>query len=250
MSILLQFIYRLSFGMALATALVSPRQVPSGYFRVQTYVLLGFNVLATLLVWPQRYPPVLGLAIALAVLSYVGSVAWLYEATRAARSALWLLAGGAGLAAWLFGPAPSASTLGSVVLSWLDPLTAGLVLGATTTAMLLGHWYLNTPTMRLAPLKQLVLLMALAVLARAAVCAMGLGMEYGVVGVPGEAAWFLLLRWLAGIFGALLATLMAWQTLKIPNTQSATGILYVGVIVTFIGELTSELLSRQTTFPL
>ena len=43
---------------------------------------------------------------------------------------------------------------------------------------------------------------------------------------------------------------LTWQTLKIPNTQSATGILYVGVIVTFVGELTSQLLSRESLFPL
>jgi len=42
---------------------------------------------------------------------------------------------------------------------------------------------------------------------------------------------------------------MAWQTLKIPNTQSATGILYVAVITVFIGELTSLLLSGGTAFP-
>jgi hypothetical protein len=36
---------------------------------------------------------------------------------------------------------------------------------------------------------------------------------------------------------------MTYKTLKIPNTQSATGILYVGVIGTFLGELTSLLLN-------
>jgi len=43
---------------------------------------------------------------------------------------------------------------------------------------------------------------------------------------------------------------MAWQTLKIPNTQSATGILYVGVMTTFLGELTAQLLSQDAAFPL
>ena len=38
---------------------------------------------------------------------------------------------------------------------------------------------------------------------------------------------------------------MSWQTLKIPNTQSATGILYVAVITTFLGELTAQLLSPR-----
>ena len=43
---------------------------------------------------------------------------------------------------------------------------------------------------------------------------------------------------------------MAWKTLQIPNTQSATGILYVAVIATFIGELVSLLLSGSSAYPL
>ena len=38
---------------------------------------------------------------------------------------------------------------------------------------------------------------------------------------------------------------MAWQTLEIPNTQSATGILYVAVIGVFVGETMSLLLSAE-----
>jgi hypothetical protein len=36
----------------------------------------------------------------------------------------------------------------------------------------------------------------------------------------------------------------------VPNTQSATGILYAGVILVFLGELMSQLLSMDSTFPL
>jgi hypothetical protein len=66
-------------------------------------------------------------------------------------------------------------------------------------------------------------------------------------GWPSTTTWlFLTLRWLSGIVGALALAVMTWQTLKIPNTQSATGILYVGVIVTFLGELLALLLAAQT----
>jgi hypothetical protein len=65
-----------------------------------------------------------------------------------------------------------------------------------------------------------------------------------------EQTLFLTLRWLSGLVGALLLTVMAWKTLRIPNTQSATGILYVAVIATFLGELTSLLLSSQLANPL
>jgi hypothetical protein len=64
------------------------------------------------------------------------------------------------------------------------------------------------------------------------------------------AQWLMVgLRWAAGIVGVAILTWMAWQTLKIPNTQSATGILYVAVITVFIGELCGLLLSAETPFP-
>lgn len=58
------------------------------------------------------------------------------------------------------------------------------------------------------------------------------------------------LRWLAGIVGVFVLSILTWRTLKIPNTQSATGILYVAVIFVFMGELVSRLLSVKAHFPL
>jgi len=39
---------------------------------------------------------------------------------------------------------------------------------------------------------------------------------------------------------------MALETARIRSTQSATGILYVVVILVFLGELTSQLLGEKT----
>ncbi len=117
--------------------------------------------------------------------------------------------------------------------------------------MFLGHWYLNTPTMNLLPLKRLVLLIAATTLLRAVVCGVGVAVlvTHGPSAEHVSIAW-LSLRWLAGIVGVLLAAAMTWQTLKIPNTQSATGLLYVAVILVFLGELTSQLLSSPAGYPL
>ena len=57
------------------------------------------------------------------------------------------------------------------------------------------------------------------------------------------------LRWLAGLLAMAPVIWMTLQTLRIPNTQSATGMLYVGVILTFLGELVALLLSEQSPFP-
>jgi hypothetical protein len=116
--------------------------------------------------------------------------------------------------------------------------------------MFLGHWYLNTPTMALGPLVRLIGLMAAAICLRAAVEGASLELAISHDGWPStQGLLFLVLRWLSGIFGALILAFMAWRTLKIPNTQSATGILYAAVICTFLGELVSLLLSAQTATP-
>jgi hypothetical protein len=101
--------------------------------------------------------------------------------------------------------------------------------------------------MKLQPLRLLVILCGLALLARAGLCAYGL--------FSGELpsttiGWsFIAFRWLAGLAGPAVLAWLTWETLKIPNTQSATGILYAAVMLTFLGELTSQLLSRGLAVP-
>jgi FtsH-binding integral membrane protein len=118
-------------------------------------------------------------------------------------------------------------------------------------AMLLGHWYLNSPTMELGPLRRLILAMAAALGLQVVVSSLGLWGELSSVSaVSTQWVLFVVLRWLFGLVGVAGLTWMAWQTLKIPNTQSTTGILYVAVIGTFVGETMALLLSRESLFPL
>lgn len=250
LQILTEFSFRLAFGLALAMACTSPQLVTSGYFRVHSYVLLGLASLSSLVALSEpdrfaRWP-----ALTSAAVSYAAAVAWLYEKWRAGRTLLIAVAALSLTGAWLALPAAHVTTAAVTWLDALDTLSSGLLLGFAMAAMLLGHWYLNTPTMQLAPLKRLVLLLAAAVLLRAVVSLIGLTLEVRAQGWPSEHLAFLALRWLAGIIGTAVVTAMTWQTLKIPNTQSATGILYVGVITTFLGELTAQLLSSRTLYPL
>ncbi len=245
MAILTQFVLRLSFGLALGMALTNPRQVPSGFYRNHLYVLLGLTVLVTMVAAgaPERFalaPPLVA-----AILCYAGSVVWLYEKPRAGIALLWLVAGATLWGACVDTDFASGGGALATALAWLDPPTSGLVLGLTIAAMFLGHWYLNSPTMVIGPLERLIVLMAAAICLRAAVEAVGLALMVGHRWPTTDVWLFVALRWLSGIVGALVLTAMTWQTLKIPNTQSATGILYVAVIVTFIGELVALLLAAQ-----
>jgi hypothetical protein len=242
MLLLTQFLLRLSFGLAVGMAVTSPRLVSSGYFRNHLYVILGLTTLAVLASLGVS-SLVVSLAVAAAVLSYAGSVCWLYEAKRAGVVMLWLVAACALVAAW------AGTELG--LLRATSVVASGLVLGLTTASMLLGHWYLNSPGMELEPLRRLLKLDGMAVAGQIALSTCGLVGNLMVVDVV-SVSWllFLLLRWSFGLMGVLALLWMAWQTLKIPNTQSATGILYVAVIGVFVGELTSLLLSAESAFPL
>jgi len=201
-------------------------------------------VVAMLVAWsfPGRFymwPPLVA-----AALSYIGSVVWLYEKRLAGEVILYLTGLICLVGALLATEFRESATTPYQILSVLDLISSGLLLGVTMAAMLLGHWYLNTPTMELVPLKRLVRLMILAVLVRTLLSAIILFVNgWSVGGMSGATMTFVVLRWMCGLIGALVLALMAWQTLKIPNTQSATGILYVGVIATFLGELVAQLLS-------
>ena len=235
-------------------AVTSPRLVTGGYYRVHSYVLLGLGALAAMVapaiedyqVWP---------AIAAAVAAYLSAVVWHYGKAGPGILLLLAVAAFAMVGAWQAGIAPTAPDETISMKRWLlwkaDPVTGGLVLGVPMAAMLLGHWYLNSPGMQLAPLRRLVLLIALATLLRIIVAAVGAWFAFGSSGFPDTATMlFLALRWLSGLVAPLVLAYMTWKTLDIPNTQSATGILYVIVIVTFVGELTAQLLSSQSVYPL
>jgi len=250
-AVLFQFVLRLAFGLAFAMAVTSPRQVTSGYYRNHLYVTLGLCALAAVVAFadPQQFD--YRLALAAAIFSYLGSVCWLYGRNRAGIVFTGLVAAAALVAATLAGPPLSETAVSARVLWWLTPASGGWVLGFTIAAMFLGHWYLNTPTMQMGPLRRLIVLMSLALIVRAVLC--GLGLLWTVAAASDAAAsetWFLVLRWLTGIVAPLVLAWMAWKTLAIPNTQSATGILYVAVITTFTGELMSQLLSVGAVYPL
>jgi hypothetical protein len=247
-ALLIQFAYRLSLGMALAMACTSPRYVTGGYYRNHLYVLLGLNVLAALVAFwnPPQYalwPPITA-----AALSYLGSVLWLFEKAGPGILALLLIALIALFGAWQAHPGPAEGDYVGELFAWLDPATSGLVLGTTMAAMLLGHWYLNSPGMQLVPLRRLVAMMAIAILLRALLSASSVMLTDAAFTT--DRLLFFTLRWLSGLIGALGLTWMTWQTLKIPNTQSATGILYVAVSSTILGELVSLLLSGDSVYPL
>ena len=248
MAILFEFLMRLAFGLALAMLLTSPVKVTAGFFRNHLYVVLGLAFLAFLVVFGSVTG---GVALGAALLSYVGSVCYLYQSIRSGRVVLGLVSLSTLVGVLLGTPqlVDSVSLSPLALVLWVsDGPTSGLLLGVTLGAMLLGHWYLNTPSMQMAPLRRLLALMVAALFLRMLVCGIGLGATCMEGPIP--APWFVVLRWVTGLASPLVMAWMVERTLRIPNTQSATGILYVAAVTVFTGELMSQLLSVTTTYPL
>jgi hypothetical protein len=227
------FAVRLAAGLAGLLLLTPWRVVPPAFFRTHCLVMLGLLVLAALFL-PGGAG--FGLVVAGAVLAYVASIGWGLGVRRIGAPATFgvLLLG----AAVLIGGSP--------------PLAAGIrlasafLMGATLSAMLLGHHYLTAPAMSITPLNRFISLMALALVLR--VVSEAPGVAAGLSVRPGSGSpepLFLAMRWGIGLLGTGVATALAWQTARIRSTQSATGILYIAMTFVLVGELTGMVLDRD-----
>lgn len=246
--------------MSLMWCLMPRAQVTSGFFRIQMLIVMGLSALAILamgqltansgerlsghLLNAARIASACGLGFA-----YVGSILWLLDRRRAGTvmmigvmtaSMESLICSQGGLIEL---------TTFSGALRFLSSMATASVLGGAVTGMLLGHWYLTAPTMSIEPLKTLSRYFAFAVIAR-------LGVSLTAWFIAGQSlhsgvhwTWFAL-RWLAGILGPLAVAIMALRILRYRNTQAATGVLFAGVILTFIGEMSAALLYSELRVPL
>ena len=241
MTLLVDFLCRFGWGLAIALVCTPAALVPAGFFRVNMLVVLGLATFAALLCG-QAVPAAWWLPAAAAVTAWLASIAWFAERSR---PGLVLCAATAALLAVATGLVQRAAGGGWPAVG--TALVSGLVSGLTVHAMLLGHWYLNAPGMRVDVLRRMIDVALLAwgvqlVLALAATLLEGGWPPAGVTG--GSTTWALLwLRWLAGLAGLPVLLWLSRKTLDIPNTQSATGILYVACLAAILGELTAQLLT-------
>ena len=251
------FCLRLACGLVGSLLLFSPAPVNPRFYRAHFLTILGLTAVATLFLWESA---AIGLRMVLCagiVLDFLGSLVWSLERAPGGRwlSALTVAALIAALALteWttqLSAPAEHAMTRATHP-AWLfvGDLTSAALLGTATTAMLMGHSYLIAPAMSLTPLLRLLGAFLVALLVRLAVAGLGLWSwtaGHSLANLEDETVLWLPVRWGLGFAGPLVLGWMAWQTARIRSTQSATGILYVVVILCFLGELTSQVLLGST----
>ena len=255
-----QFALLLVCGMSLMWAGMPRARVTSGFFRIQMLIVLGLSVLALLTL--GRLSDVAGepltgqwllaarvATVGIAFVAYVGSVVWMLDRRPAGTACVFAILAASlasvilshGGIAWLATP-PGA-------FLFLSHLATAAVLGGAVTGMLLGHWYLTAPTMSIEPLKQLSLYFGAAVVLRLLVSAAGWFLAGQALHDGTHWTWFAM-RWLAGILGPLAIAVMAVHILRYRNTQAATGVLFAGVILVFIGEMAAALLYAELHVPL
>ncbi len=246
------FCLRLACGMSGAVLILSPSQVNPRFYRVQFLAVLGLIAVAVFVAWRAISGTewiVLGGTM---LLAFCGSVVWSLEGAPAGRTIMLLTFAGMVLAMCLAtnemrSVPPEQAPAQAWQLS--DDLTSAALLGGAVTAMLMGHSYLIAPAMSITPLLRLLALLFVATALRMLVAGTGFWFwtrEHSLGTLQDETVLWLPVRWGIGLVGPLVLGWMAWQTAKIRSTQSATGILYVVVILCFLGELTSQLLLRSS----
>ena len=128
------------------------------------------------------------------------------------------------------------------------PLGA-LALGGADAAMLLGHWYLVTPKLSPAPLQTAALIVVAAVLLQGALVATSVA-RGELVGVSDQVGLVVAIGIRIGVGLVMTAgvALAAWWTARM-NTQSSTGLLYVGLGTALAGEISARVLFFLTGTP-
>ena len=250
------FALRLICGMSGTWTVMSRREVTDGFFRIQMLVVLGLSVVSVLFpAWPvhERDQDAVSetslrvLGTVLAVLAYVGSVLWTLNRRSAGTAIAYLIMV---LSVVALARVSQVSDVVAQPAIWLiADLSSAVLLGTTVTAMLLGHWYLTAPTMSIRPLQRLTHFLGYALITRLIVSLTALVQAWGLVQTGTHWIW-LVLRWTSGFAGPAVVCVLVWRILKYRNTQSATGVLFAGVILVFIGETTGALLARELGYPL
>jgi hypothetical protein len=146
-----------------------------------------------------------------------------------------------------------------VILYPASFLVSALLLGAVTTGMLLGHWYLIDPGLTIEPFWRILrfFVTMLAVQAGLLVIGGGLlavaGAGESVVSLSrllAEHRTLLVVRVLLCPLAAAGLAWMIWKALEIPQTMAATGLFYIAILAVLVGEMMSRFILFRTSLPL
>ncbi len=141
----------------------------------------------------------------------------------------------------------------------MTAITSSLALGLVSGAMLFGHWYLIDLAMPVDYLRSFVRILGVVLVADL----VALGLAIAIMAIPGiygaaspvTALWdshagLLAVRMILGPVTTIVLVWMCWQTLKIPQTMAATGLLYIALMSVIVGEMLGRFILFRTAIPL
>ena len=128
-------------------------------------------------------------------------------------------------------------------------IIAAVALGAVWAGMWLGHWYLVTPKLSPTPLRRMMGILAVALVAQAGAFAVAL-LVVGSEPVRGEIAWLSWLRLAAGTLVPISATVLAYLATRAASLQASTGLLYIGLALVMAGSIAGASISYLTGVPI
>ena len=196
------------------------------------------------------------IAWAIFLLLFSGYLATLWGEAEKARARLFtssLLAGMVSLAM-----SAAAVTAGdSVFLDFvgiLNVLAGAAALGAVTSGMLIGHWYLIDPGMEIEPFHRCFrffvgALICETILIIAVLAVVGFGS--GELVQNANNYWSLAgLRFALGPVAALGLAFLIARVLAIPQTMAATGLFYIATLAVLVGNFLGRYFTFRTGLPL
>ncbi len=235
---------RLAFGSLLAAGIMHRvHPVPVAYLRFvlrSAAVLLGISMLLSR-EWPE------------ALLRGGIAAAALLLGRRPEGSGTGLaMAGLGGAGALLAAPIGDAA---QPVIAVAASASGVFLIGAVTATMLLGHWYLVDTSLSIRPLAVGARLVETGAWTRIAVVALALASGgYAALRIASpedliysSSALFFSFRAITGLLAPAVLAFLIRRTVRIRSTQSATGLLYVALILVLFGELTAVFLETATS---
>jgi hypothetical protein len=181
------------------------------------------------------------------------------ERLRARTYTLGLVAGLIAVVASIVALRPAGLGVAGIAAYAMIGVISSLVLGLVTGAMLFGHWYLIDLDMPVDYLRTFVRVLAVVLVLDIAAMALAIGVVWLGGGTLGAHAVDTLLsshlellavRIVLGPAALIALTWMCWQTLKIPQTMAATGLLYIAMMAAIVGEMLGRFILFRTAIPL
>ncbi len=270
MSVFFLFLLALAAGSLTTLFWIPEDDLGRGYFQMNSLVVLGLLGLAVTVELLHPFQPfgdaaASGRAVLLSALlaAFIYYATVFREAWRLARLPLALtlvFSTAALLLAGLSLPTVATSLPHRDALLVVSLVTSALLLGWSLVTMLLGHWYLIVPRLRFRYLIVFCGVLLVTVVSRqlavGATLLVASRVEPLVQPHPlrlltdfagqGMFFWF---RLLWGLVIPLLLAFMSLHCARNRSNQSATGILYVLVVASLIGEITALYLTVTTGVP-